>query len=66
MGSWRYDSFAQEKTAFSDFHWSPEGGHALGSGSDVLYTPDGFIKKAVSINQPVIWVAINYRLGCES
>ncbi|KAI9147635.1 alpha/beta-hydrolase [Paramyrothecium foliicola] len=39
------------------------GGHALGSGSDILYTPDGLVKQALSRQQPVIWVAINYRLG---
>lgn len=41
------------------------GGHALGSGSDVLYTPDGLVKEAVALRQPVLWVAINYRLGCR-
>ena len=43
--------------------WLHGGGHALGSGSDILYTPDGLIKQAVVDKQPVIWVAINYRLG---
>jgi carboxylesterase type B len=43
--------------------WLHGGGHALGSGSDILYTPDGLIKQAVADKQPVIWVAINYRLG---
>jgi carboxylesterase type B len=43
--------------------WMHGGGHALGSGSDILYTPDGLVKQAAADGQPVIWVAINYRLG---
>lgn len=39
------------------------GGDALGSASDILYTPDGLVKQAKSNGQPVIYVGINYRLG---
>ena len=39
------------------------GGDALGSASDLLYTPDGLVKQAKSNGQPVIYVGINYRLG---
>lgn len=41
------------------------GGHALGSGSDILYKPDGLINQAVADGRPLIWVAFNYRLGCK-
>lgn len=37
------------------------GGHALGSGSDVLYTPDGLVNFRGTPS--VIFVAINYRFG---
>jgi carboxylesterase type B len=43
--------------------WMHGGGHALGSAYDVLYTPDGIVSQAASDGQPLIWVAINYRLG---
>lgn len=39
------------------------GGDALGSASDILYTPDGLVMQAKSNGQPVIYVGINYRLG---
>lgn len=39
------------------------GGHALGSAYETLYTPDGIVKQAVADKQPLIYVAINYRLG---
>lgn len=39
------------------------GGHALGSASEVLYTPDGLVTQAQADGQPLIYVAINYRLG---
>ncbi|KAL3458698.1 alpha/beta-hydrolase [Aspergillus heterothallicus] len=43
--------------------WLHGGGHALGSGSDILYEPDGLVKQASADGQPLIYVAINYRLG---
>ncbi|KAL4779979.1 Alpha/Beta hydrolase protein [Aspergillus varians] len=43
--------------------WIHGGGHVLGSASDVLYEPDGLLRKAVSDGQPLIYVGINYRLG---
>ncbi|KAL7622116.1 hypothetical protein AAE478_007618 [Parahypoxylon ruwenzoriense] len=43
--------------------WLHGGGHALGSASDVLYEPDGLVKQAAEDGQPLIFVAINYRLG---
>ncbi|KAI1504895.1 lipase [Biscogniauxia marginata] len=43
--------------------WMHGGGHALGSASEVLYTPDGLVKQAATDGQPLIFVAINYRLG---
>ncbi|KAL4939576.1 hypothetical protein BDV06DRAFT_224896 [Aspergillus oleicola] len=39
------------------------GGHALGSASDILYEPDGLIEKSVADGRPLIYAAINYRLG---
>ena len=39
------------------------GGDALGSASDILYTPDGLVRQAKLNGQPVIYVGINYRLG---
>lgn len=39
------------------------GGDALGSASDLLYTPDGLVRQAKSNGQSVIYVGINYRLG---
>ncbi|KAL1850166.1 hypothetical protein Daus18300_013034 [Diaporthe australafricana] len=43
--------------------WLHGGGHALGSGEDVLYEPDGLLRQASADGQPLIFVAINYRLG---
>ncbi|KAI1384570.1 lipase [Hypoxylon trugodes] len=43
--------------------WIHGGGHALGSASEILYKPDGLVKQAVADGQPLIFVAINYRLG---
>ncbi|KAI1124347.1 alpha/beta-hydrolase [Nemania abortiva] len=43
--------------------WLHGGGHALGSGYDALYEPDGIVRQAASDGQPLIFVAINYRLG---
>jgi predicted esterase len=43
--------------------WIHGGGHALGSAYDVLYTPDGLVEGAATDGQPLIFVAINYRLG---
>lgn len=42
------------------------GGHALGSASDMLYEPDGLINLAAADELPLIYVGINYRLGCKS
>lgn len=39
------------------------GGHALGSASEILYHPDGLVKHAQADGQPLIYVAVNYRLG---
>ncbi|KAJ5928271.1 lipase [Penicillium verhagenii] len=39
------------------------GGHALGSASDILYHPDGLVQEAAISEKPLIYVAINYRLG---
>ncbi|KAJ5640585.1 carboxylesterase [Penicillium herquei] len=39
------------------------GGHALGSASEILYTPDGLIQEASASGRPLIYVGINYRLG---
>lgn len=43
--------------------WIHGGGHALGSGEEMLYEPDGLLRQAGLDGQPVIFVAINYRLG---
>ncbi|KAL4884048.1 Alpha/Beta hydrolase protein [Aspergillus karnatakaensis] len=43
--------------------WIHGGGHALGSASDILYEPDGLLKRAVDDGRPVIYAGINYRLG---
>lgn len=43
--------------------WHAAGGHALGSGYEILYEPDGLIKQAAEDGQPLIFVAVNYRLG---
>lgn len=43
--------------------WLHGGGHALGSGEEVLYEPDGLLRQAGLDGQPLIFVAINYRLG---
>ncbi|PVI04050.1 lipase [Periconia macrospinosa] len=43
--------------------WIHGGGHALGSGSDILYEPDGLVRQAKIDNNPLIFVSINYRLG---
>ncbi|KAJ5732621.1 carboxylesterase [Penicillium malachiteum] len=39
------------------------GGHALGSASEILYTPDGLIQEASTSGRSLIYVGINYRLG---
>ncbi|PYH97858.1 alpha/beta-hydrolase [Aspergillus ellipticus CBS 707.79] len=39
------------------------GGHALGSASDILYKPEGLVRESVAAGTPLIYVAINYRLG---
>ncbi|KAJ0115227.1 alpha/beta-hydrolase [Diaporthe amygdali] len=43
--------------------WLHGGGHALGSASEVLYQPDGLVSQAAVDGRPLIFVAINYRLG---
>ncbi|KAJ6135915.1 alpha/beta-hydrolase [Penicillium capsulatum] len=43
--------------------WIHGGGHALGSASEILYTPDGLVTQARTDGRPLIYVAINYRLG---
>ena len=43
--------------------WLHSGGNVLGSASEKLYQPDGLVKQAVADGQPVVYVAINYRLG---
>lgn len=43
--------------------WIHGGGNMLGSGAEMLYRPDGLVLQSVADQQPVIWVAINYRLG---
>lgn len=43
--------------------WLHGGGHALGSGEEVLYEPDGLLRQAGLDGQPLMFVAINYRLG---
>lgn len=43
--------------------WLHGGGHALGSAYEVLYEPDGLVRQAAADGQPLIFVAINYRLG---
>ncbi|PYH76381.1 carboxylesterase [Aspergillus uvarum CBS 121591] len=43
--------------------WLHGGGHALGSASDILYTPDGLVRAAAAAGKPLIYVGINYRLG---
>lgn len=43
--------------------WIHGGGHALGSGEEILYEPDGLLRQASLDGQPLIFVAINYRLG---
>lgn len=43
--------------------WLHGGGHALGSAYEILYEPDGLVRQAVADGQPLIFVAINYRLG---
>ncbi|KAG8158391.1 hypothetical protein KVR01_011513 [Diaporthe batatas] len=43
--------------------WIHGGGHALGSGEEILYEPDGLLHQAGLDGQPLIFVAINYRLG---
>lgn len=43
--------------------WLHGGGHALGSGEEVLYEPDGLLRQAALDGQPLLFVAINYRLG---
>ncbi|KAI0481918.1 lipase [Xylariaceae sp. FL0804] len=43
--------------------WTHGGGHALGSAYEVLYEPDGLVKQAAADSRPLLFVAINYRLG---
>lgn len=43
--------------------WLHGGGHALGSGEEVLYEPGGLLRQAELDGQPLVFVAINYRLG---
>lgn len=43
--------------------WIHGGGSALGSAYDQLYNPAGLILQASRNKQPVIFVAMNYRLG---
>ncbi|KAE8140953.1 alpha/beta-hydrolase [Aspergillus pseudotamarii] len=43
--------------------WIHGGGHVLGSASEVLYNPDGLVRQSIADDQPLIYVAINYRLG---
>ncbi|KAI0166865.1 lipase [Hypoxylon sp. FL1284] len=43
--------------------WLHGGGHALGSAYEVLYEPHGIVKQAAADGQPLIFIAINYRLG---
>lgn len=43
--------------------WLHGGGHALGSGEEVLYEPDGLLRQAGLDGRPLVFVAINYRLG---
>ncbi|KAI1114929.1 alpha/beta-hydrolase [Nemania sp. NC0429] len=43
--------------------WLHGGGHALGSAYEVLYEPDDMVRQAAADGQPIIFVAINYRLG---
>lgn len=43
----------------------PIGGHILGSAYEQLYEPDGIVKQAAADGRPLIYVAINYRLGCR-
>lgn len=43
--------------------WIHGGGCALGSGYDQLYNPEGLLRQAAKNEQPIVFVAINYRLG---
>ena len=43
--------------------WLHGGGFTLGTGNDQLYQPDGLVKLSVANQQPVIFVAINYRIA---
>jgi carboxylesterase type B len=43
--------------------WLHSGGHALGSAYEILYTPDGIVRQSAVDGTPLIFVAINYRLG---
>lgn len=38
----------------------------MGSASDILYEPDGLVKLAAADGVPLVYVGINYRLGCKS
>ncbi|KAL8933894.1 MAG: hypothetical protein Q9216_006169, partial [Gyalolechia sp. 2 TL-2023] len=38
-------------------------GNALGSAADQMFQPDGLVQQAKANHQPIIFVAINYRLG---
>ena len=43
--------------------WIHGGGSALGTAYDQLYEPDGLIRQAKKNGQPILFVAMNYRLG---
>ena len=43
--------------------WIHGGGSALGTAYDQLYNPDGLVSQAEKNGQPILFVAINYRLG---
>jgi hypothetical protein len=46
-------------------HANLVGGYSSGQIYDELYTPDQLVKDSVSSGTPVIYVAMNYRLGSE-
>jgi hypothetical protein len=41
------------------------GGFSIGQAYDTLYTPDGLVKDSVESVTPVIYVALNYRIGSK-
>ena len=43
--------------------WIHGGGSALGTAYDQLYNPDGLIRQGKQNGQPIVFVAMNYRLG---